>query len=70
MMFAMSYPSKLQCIKRKSGWRQFYLNIPAALAEALDCQEGENWAFTVVDRKKVLLERSVDPRVPPLLKEK
>ena len=38
----MSYPIKLQCIKRKSGWRQFYLNIPSALAEALDCQEGEN----------------------------
>jgi hypothetical protein len=47
----MSYPIKLQCIKRKSGWRQFYLNIPAALAESLDCQEGEMWAFTIVDRK-------------------
>lgn len=70
MMSAMSYPSKLQCIRRKSGWRQFYLNIPAALAEALDCHEGESWAFTIVDRKRVLLERSEDPRVPPLLKGK
>ncbi len=66
----MSYPIKLQCIKRKSGWRQFYLNIPSALAEALDCAEGESWAFTLVDRKKILLERSTDPRVPPLLKGK
>ncbi len=64
----MSYPSKLQCIKRKSGWRQFYLNIPSALAEALDCQEGESWWFTVVDRKRILLERSKAPRVPPLRK--
>jgi len=62
----MSYPSKLQCIKRKSGWRQFYLSIPAALAESLDCQEGETWSFTIVDRKTILLERSHDPRVPPL----
>jgi hypothetical protein len=58
----MSYPSKLQCIKRKNGWRQFYLNIPAALAEAIDCQEGESWAFTIVDRKTIQLERGVDPR--------
>ncbi len=70
MILPMAYPSKLQCIRRKSGWRQFYLNIPAALAEALDCQEGESWAFTIVDRKRILLERSQDPRVPPLLKGK
>jgi hypothetical protein len=66
----MGYPTKLQCIKRKSGWRQFYLNIPAALAEALDCAEGETWAFTIVDRQKILLERSEDRRVPPLRKGK
>lgn len=62
----MSYPVKLQCIKRKSGWRQFYLNIPAALAESLDCEQGETWSFTIVDRKTILLERSRDARVPPL----
>jgi hypothetical protein len=62
----MGYPSKLQCIKRKNGWRQFYLNIPAALAEAIDCQEGESWAFTIVDRKTIQLERGADPR-PPLV---
>jgi hypothetical protein len=28
------------------------------------------WAFTIVDRKKILLERSKDPRIPPLLKGK
>jgi hypothetical protein len=66
----MGYPSKLQCIKRKSGWRQFYLTIPSALAEALDCHEGEHWHFTIVDRKRILLERTADPRVPPLLKGK
>jgi hypothetical protein len=66
----MGYPIKLQCIKRRSGWRQFYLNIPSALAEALDCHQGESWAFTIVDRTTVLLERSKDPRIPPLLKEK
>lgn len=59
---------KLQCIKRKSGWRQFYLAIPAALAESMDCEEGETWSFTLVDRKTILLERSHDPRVPPLKK--
>jgi len=66
----MGYPSKIQCIKRKTGWRQFYLNLPAALAEALDCEERETWSFTIVDRKTILLERSTDPRVPPLKRGK
>jgi hypothetical protein len=66
----MGYPSKIQCIKRKTGWRQFYLNLPAALAEALNCEEGETWSFTIVDRKTILLERSTDPRVPPLKRGK
>ena len=61
---------KLQCIKRKSGWRQFYLAITAALAESVDCEEGETWSFTLVDRKTILLERSSDPRVPPLKRHK
>jgi hypothetical protein len=66
----MSYPIKLQCIKRKSGWRQYYLNIPSALAEAIDCHEGESWAFTLVDRKRILLVRSSNPRIPPLLQSR
>lgn len=60
----MSYPIKLQCIKRKSGWRQFYLPIPAALAEALDCQEGETWRWTVRDRTHLCLLRQRDPHPP------
>ncbi len=66
----MSYPSKLQCIKRKTGGRQFYLSIPAALAEAIDCQEGESWAFTLVDRKTILLERGEDRSSPVLPRRK
>ena len=60
----MSYPIKLQCIKRRSGWRQFYLPIPTALAEALECQEGEIWAWSVRDRKHLCLQRQRDSRPP------
>jgi len=60
----MSYPIKLQCIKRRSGWRQFYLPIPAALAEALECQEGEIWSWSVRDRKHLCLQRQRDSRLP------
>jgi hypothetical protein len=60
----MSYPIKLQCIKRRSGWRQFYLPIPAALAEALECQEGEIWSWSVRDRKHLCLQRQRDCRPP------
>jgi hypothetical protein len=53
----MSYPTKLQCIKRQRASRQFYLNIPAALAEALECEEGEIWRWKIVDAKRLALER-------------
>ncbi len=62
----MGYPTRVQCIKRKSGWRQFYLNIPAALAEALNCREGEIWAYTIIDRKRILIERAEDRNAPKL----
>lgn len=53
----MGYPTKLQCIRRRKGSRQFYLNIPAALAEALECQQGEIWWWKIVDRKRLEVER-------------
>ena len=62
----MGYPTRVQCIKRKSGWRQFYLNIPAALAEALNCREGEIWAYTIIDRKRILIERAEDRNAPKI----
>ena len=33
-------------------------------AEALDCREGETWRFTVIDRKRILLEREEDKNEP------
>ncbi len=53
----MSYPTKLQCIKRRVGSRQFYLNIPAALAEALDCRQGEIWRWSVINRWRLEVRR-------------
>lgn len=55
----MSYPTKLQCIKRRRGSRQFYLNIPAALAEALECQRGEVWGWKILDRMRLEVQRSL-----------
>lgn len=53
----MSYPTKLQCIKRRHGSRQFYLNIPAALAEALECRQGELWRWRIVSRRCLEVRR-------------
>jgi hypothetical protein len=60
----------LQCIKRKKRSRQFYVNIPAALAEAIDCQEAEVWRWTLLDRKRLLLVRPADPKPPPSTRRK
>ncbi len=66
----MSYPIKLQCIERADRTRQFYVNVPAPLAEALDLQRGEIWRWTVVDRKWLLLEREAVPALPRAVRRK
>ncbi len=66
----MSYPTKLQCIERADRTRQFYVNIPAPLAEAIDLRRGEILRWTVVDRKRLVLEREVVPALPRAVQRK
>jgi hypothetical protein len=63
----MGYPTKVQLIKRKSS-AQWYVNFPAAVAQAMDFSRGEVVEWHIEDRAMLALVR----REPPasLLKKK
>jgi antitoxin component of MazEF toxin-antitoxin module len=62
----MGYPTKVQLIKRKTS-EQWYINFPAAVAQAMDFEKGERVEWHVEDRKQLVLDR-LSP--PPSAKKK
>ena len=52
----MGYPTKVQLIKRKSS-RQWYVNFPAALAQAMEFEKGEIVEWVIKDRYALTLQR-------------
>ena len=56
----MGYPTKVQLIQRKES-QQWYVNLPAAVAAAMDFQKGETVEWTIQDRQHLLLKRRPDP---------
>jgi len=65
----MSYPTTVQLIQRRNS-QQWYVNFPAALANACDFQKGETVEWTLVDRGRILLTRRSTPPAPVLPKGK
>jgi len=57
----MPYPTTVQLIQRRRS-QQWYVNFPAAVANALDFSKGETVEWTVLDRRRLFLDRR---RVPP-----
>lgn len=57
----MGFPTKLQLIKRKAS-RQWYVNFPSALAQAMEFAPGELVEWAVEDRTQLVLNR---PQAPP-----
>lgn len=53
----MGYPTRVQRIKRKAS-EQWYINFPAALAQAMEFERGEVVEWVVEDRANLLLRRS------------
>ena len=62
----MGYPTKVQLIKRKES-EQWYINFPAALAQAMDFERGETVEWSIEDKGNLLLHRV---RVPARTVEK
>lgn len=63
----MGYPTKIQCIKRKSS-EQWYVNFPAAVAQTAEFQQGEMVEWLIDDNQNFVLKRS-DEAVAPLKKK-
>ena len=64
----MGHSTKIQCIKRKSS-KQWYVNFPAAMAEALEFQDGEMLEWLIDDHERLALLRT-DKSVTDALKKK
>lgn len=63
----MGYPTTIQLIRRKRS-QQWYVNFPAAVANALDCAKGETVEWTLLDRRRLLLVRRHAPKAPSIAK--
>ncbi len=59
----MGYPTRVQLIKRKQS-EQFYINFPAAIAQALEFSKAEDVEWTISDKKHLILSRKVVPPDP------
>jgi len=63
----MGFPTKVQLIKRAQS-EQWYINFPAAVAQAMEFQRGEIVEWLIDDNQKLVLLRS-DQAVAPLKKK-
>jgi hypothetical protein len=53
----MGYPTKVQVIKRQKS-EQFYVNFPAAVAQAIEFIAGEEVEWLIDDHQNLVLRRS------------
>jgi len=53
----MGYPTKVQLIQRKTS-EQWYVNFPAALAQAMEFNKGETVEWVIQDRNTLSLKRT------------
>ena len=63
----MGYPVKIQKVERPTN-RSYYVNFPVALAEAIDLDKGESFAWSIEDKNTLVLHR-VKPRAKRILKK-
>mgnify|MGYP003577073532 CR=1 FL=1 len=64
----MGYPTKVQLIDRKQS-KQWYINFPAAIAQAMDFQKGEDVQWTIADKGHLILSRDIVPPDPIAVKK-
>ena len=53
----MGYPTKIQLIKRAKS-EQWYVNFPAAVAQAIEFNQGEIVEWIIDDHQNLVLRRS------------
>ncbi|MGJ3236874.1 hypothetical protein [Marivirga sp.] len=52
----MGFPTKIQLIKRQKS-EQWYINFPAAVAQAMEFDKGEIVEWVIEDKKNMILRR-------------
>lgn len=57
----MGFSTKIQLIKRKAS-EQYYINLPSALAQAMEFSKGETVEWIVHDKGHLVLARK---EIPP-----
>ena len=65
----MGCPTKVQSIKRKKS-KQWYINFPSAVAQAMEFQQSEEVEWIVSDKKHLILKRENVPADPIRVKKK
>ena len=63
----MGYPAKVQLINRRNS-QQWFINFPAAIAQAMEFERGETVEWIIEDKSQLLLQRRSVP--PSALKKK
>jgi hypothetical protein len=56
----MGYPTKIQLIKRKQS-EQWYINFPAAVAQAMEFERGETVEWIIEDKSQLVVRRQKTP---------
>lgn len=54
----MGYPVKLQKVERPTN-RSYYINLPTAVAEAIEAKKGETFEWLVEDKNTLILSRTI-----------
>ena len=65
----MGCPTKVQLINRQNS-RQWYVNFPAAIAQAMQFQRGETVEWLIEDKQFLILKRQQVPPVPVKIKKR
>lgn len=65
----MGFSTKIQLIKRSKS-EQWYINLPSAVAQAMEFERGEVVEWVIEDKHKMVLKRTVpvietDKKKPP-----
>ena len=57
----MGYPTRVQLIQRQDS-RQWYINFPAPLAQAMEFEKGEVIEWVIQDKHTLVLQRTEKQR--------
>jgi bifunctional DNA-binding transcriptional regulator/antitoxin component of YhaV-PrlF toxin-antitoxin module len=57
----MGYKSKIQRVERGLT-KSFYINLPAAIAEACNIEKGEEMEWLIEDKNTFILKRTKDSK--------